>query len=91
MNMKLNMKKIVSLLLGCALAGTMLAGCGPTDDPHKSSGGKPLKLGMLTNMNISEQQHAAALKEAGQRGPFIPGGAPGQGRSLLIHWKMKWT
>lgn len=54
MNVKLNMKKVVSLLLGCALAGTLLAGCGPTDDPHKSSGGKPLKLGMLTNMNISQ-------------------------------------
>jgi polar amino acid transport system substrate-binding protein len=70
MNMKLNMKKVVSLLLGCALAGSMLAGCGPTDDPHKSSGGKPLKLGMLTNMNISEQQQAELMKEAGPRGSF---------------------
>ena len=79
------------MLVGCALAGTVLSGCGTGGDTNKSSGDKPVKLGMLTNMNISEQQHAAALKEAGQRGPFIPGGAPGQGRSLLIHWKMKWT
>lgn len=69
MNVKL--KKILGVLVSCALAGAVLAGCGTSGDTNKSSGdNKPVKLGMLTNMNMSEQQHAAAMKEAGQRGGF---------------------
>lgn len=70
MNAKLNWKKVVGVLVSCALAGAVLAGCGTGGETNKSDGDKPVKLGMLTNMNMSEQQYAAAMKEAGQRGGF---------------------
>ncbi len=69
MNVKL--KKIVGVLVSCAFAGAVLAGCGAGGETNKGGvGEKPVKLGMLTNMNMSEQQHATAMKEAGQRGGF---------------------
>lgn len=66
----MNVKRIVGVLVSCAFAGAVLAGCGAGGETNKSAGDKPAKLGMLTNMNMSEQQHAAAMKEAGQRGGF---------------------
>ena len=69
MNVKTNMKKAVGLLMSCMLAGAVLAGCGgPAGDAGKNVGEAPIKLGMLKNMNISEQQQAEVMKEAGQRG-----------------------
>ena len=40
MNVKLNLKKVVGVLVGCALAGTVLSVCGTGGDTNKSSGGK---------------------------------------------------
>ncbi|BAL84941.1 putative ABC transporter related protein (plasmid) [Selenomonas ruminantium subsp. lactilytica TAM6421] len=70
MNVKLDLKKVVGVLVSCAFAGAVLAGCGLPENAAKNSDDKPVKLGMLTNMNISEQQQAAMMKEASQRGGF---------------------
>lgn len=70
MNMKLGLKKTVGLLMSCLLAGAVLTGCGTSGDGGKSSDGGPVKLGMLKNMNISEQRQEELLKEAGKRGNF---------------------
>ncbi len=51
--MKVNVKKVVGLLVSCVLAGVVLTGCG--GESGNSSAGGPVKLGMLKNMNISEQ------------------------------------
>lgn len=68
MGVKWNLKKAAGVLMGCMLAGAVLAGCGSAGDSGKSSAEGPVKLGMLANMNISEQQQAELLKQIGEKG-----------------------
>lgn len=77
--MKVNVKKVVGLLVSCVLAGVVLTGCG--GGSGNSSAGGPVKLGMLKNMNISEQQYEKSLNEAAQRGNF-----PGNMRFSITYY-----
>lgn len=63
----MKIKKLASLLLCGIMAGVIFAGCGSQESGNKPVN-KETKVGMLTNLNISEQQHAALLKQAAQRG-----------------------
>ncbi len=68
----MNIKKIVGLFLGCAMASAVLIGCGSNGGNNESSNNGPVKLGMLTNMNITEQVYASLLEEAGNMGGRMP-------------------
>ena len=63
----MKIKKLASLLLCGVMAGAIFAGCGSQDAGNKPAE-KETKVGMLANLNISEQQHAALLKQAATRG-----------------------
>lgn len=62
----MNVKRITALLLGCVLAGTVLAGCGgqqakaPAEQQKETAG---IKLGMLTHMNASEEKINEIMKK----------------------------
>ena len=64
----MNWKKAAAILLGCALAGAVLVGCGgqPASQKDTNQDGKNLvKVGLLTRQNLSEDKLNALLKEKG--------------------------
>ncbi|WP_297965848.1 transporter substrate-binding domain-containing protein [uncultured Anaerovibrio sp.] len=64
----MNWKKAAAILLGCALAGAVLVGCGgqPVSQKDTNQDGKNLvKVGLLTRQNLSEDKLNALLKEKG--------------------------
>ena len=62
----MKMKKLASLLLCGIMAGVIFAGCGSQESENKTVK-KETNVGMLTTLNISEQQHASLIKQAAQR------------------------
>ncbi len=68
----MNIKKIIGLFLGCAMAGAVLVGCGANGGSNESANSGPVKLGMLTNMNITEKVYADIIEKAGEMGGRMP-------------------
>ena len=66
--MNINMKKLTLLLTSCVLAAILLVGCGAQKPAEQNKRDEPIRLGILTNLNISEQQYAEIMKEAALRG-----------------------
>ena len=53
----MNWKKAATILLGCALAGAVLVGCGGQQAAQKDNnqdGKNIVKVGLLTRQNLSE-------------------------------------
>lgn len=62
----MNWKKAVTILLGCALAGAVLVGCGGQQASPKDNnqdGKNAVKIGLLTRQNLSEDKLNSLLKE----------------------------
>lgn len=57
----MNFKKITGMILSCALAGTIFAGCG---DDNKV---EDTKIGMITHLNASEQKMNEILQKAQEK------------------------
>lgn len=66
----MNLKKMMGLLLCAAMTGALLGGCGSSDTGGEAGKNRPVRVGMLKNLNISEQQQASIMEEAGKRGGF---------------------
>ena len=47
----MKLKKIAGMMLSCLMAGVIFAGCGDTEEKNSD-----IKLGMISNLNASEQQ-----------------------------------
>ncbi|MBQ1856447.1 MAG: transporter substrate-binding domain-containing protein [Anaerovibrio sp.] len=62
----MNWKKAATILLGCALAGAVLVGCGGQQAAQKDNnqdGKNIVKVGLLTRQNLSEDKLNSLLKE----------------------------
>lgn len=66
----MNLKKMMGLLFCAALTGALLGGCGSSNTGGETGKNRAVQIGMLKNLNISEQQQAAIMEEAGKRGGF---------------------
>ncbi len=67
----MNWKKAVTIILGCALAGTVLIGCGGQQASQKDNnqdGKNAVKIGLLTRQNLSEDKLNSLLKEKDSSG-----------------------
>ena len=62
------MKTLASALCICAAAGTLFTGCGAENQPAGGNASNEVtRVGMLTNLNASEQQYTALIREAEKR------------------------
>ena len=62
----MKLKKIASVLLSCAFAGMVFAGCGEIHDAQNPSP-PDLKVGMIKNLNASENLYDNIIKQAEER------------------------
>lgn len=62
----MKLKKIASVLLSCAVAGMVFTGCGETPNAQNSAAAD-LKVGMIKNLNASENLYDDIIKQAKER------------------------
>ena len=63
----MKLKKIASVLLSCAVAGMVFTGCGETPNAQNSAAAD-LKVGMIKNLNASENLYDDIIKQAEELG-----------------------
>lgn len=61
----MKLKKIASVIVSCMLAGSILTGCGgdTAEKPAAKEGGDSIKIGMIVNLNVSEQKLDEVMKK----------------------------
>ncbi len=66
--MSFSKKKWIGILCTVATVGMLLTGCGGEDKPvQKSESNANIRVGMLANLNASEKQYNAIIREAEKR------------------------
>ncbi len=61
----MNLKKVASILLSCAVAGTLFTGCGTTNPAQNVE--QDTKIGMIKNLNASETLYDSLIRNAEER------------------------
>ena len=65
-------KALAGALCVCAVAGTLLAGCGGEKHPAGKASEEVTRVGMLVNLNVSEQQYTSIIRAAEKRAGMKP-------------------
>ena len=63
----MNLKKFAGILSSVILAGALFTGCGGDSGQNASGTGKPVRLGMITHLNASEQKLEEIFKQVAQK------------------------
>lgn len=65
----MKLKKITSVIVSCMLAGSILTGCGgdTADKNAAKEGGDSVKIGMIANLNASEQKFDEIMKNVTEK------------------------
>lgn len=66
----MNFKKVAGVLLSCVLAGVALTGCGEDTDQKSAGDSQVIRVGMIKQLNISEQKLDELLQKIQEETPI---------------------